>query len=546
MSAGQPAGVAGLPSGAAVRRWTKRVVRARRTAGAVRDLFSDVYTVVLNVAVALTMVVTALRQIGGQGISGPAVADAMGPWLATGMIGLAFLGLASLLLRIGPVAVPPHQAQWWLSLPVDRTSLLWPMARSRALISAIAMAGVSALAGLAAFPQIGWQLLAMTIGGGLLGAVVALALVGVQAAGGGTRAMRIVDAVLGAATLTLAVVLLWLPEATPPTAVLGVTLLAMGAVLLAPARWRAHRLLPRLHDSDMSERGAVADHLRGATSSLDTRELGRALTAPMRQRSRPASGLIARAGRGPGDGGPRGRAPGGGGTRGGGPRGGDVVASSPPRRVRLAAMRALLIADLLLLRRSPRRLVQLACAAAVPVIALAGVGAGAAAVALCCVTGAWVGALGLAEGARRGYLAPAIEESLPLGQRAVRAMRVLTVTIGMLAWSLVVGGALAWTQDEAAWLVLIVLTAPTWAAGAVRSAYRPDPDWSAPLIHTPMGSFPPGLTTVVSVGIDVVVLGAIPVTVALLAGVVNPVLLLAQLLLTVVVVGIAVRPGEVT
>ncbi|WP_043500531.1 hypothetical protein [Georgenia sp. SUBG003] len=84
-----------------------------------------------------------------------------------------------------------------------------------------------------------------------------------------------------------------------------------------------------------------------------------------------------------------------------------------------------------------------------------------------------------------------------------------------------------------------------WAAGAVRAAYRPLPDFSGPLIHTPMGAFPPGMTTVFHKGPDVVVPGVIPVLVAVLVGAVSPALLAAQAVLAAVVLAVVVHPkGE--
>lgn len=525
-----------LPSGAAVRRWTRRVTRSRAGSGAAGDLLSDLYTVVLSLVVSLTMVVTALRQIGGEAVEGRAADGRTAWWLATGLVVTATLGLVSLLARIGPVSVAPHQARWWLSLPVDRGSLLWPTVRGRALISAAVMAIVCGVAGLVAMPRPSWHLLLWILGGALGGLTAASALVTVQAGGGGMRTVRVADALLGAAAMALVAVVLWSPA--PPvsgagTGIAGTMVLAAVAPL---ALWRSRRALPRLHDVEMSERGGVADHLRGATSSLDTRELGRALTVSARWRPRPPARLITsgprrRAGRIAADDGTSGRR---------------VPATRPAAdgRARWAAIRALLVSDLLLVIRAPRRIVQLACGAVLPVIALTNAGAGPVMVTLCCVAGAWIGALGLAEGARRGELSPAVEELLPLGQRAVRGVRVAGVTVGMLAWSLPVAGVLAHRTGDPAWFALLVLLAPTWAGGAVRSAYRPYPDWSAPLIVTPMGAFPPALASVASAGPDVVVLGAIPLAVAVLTGGVPLVLLGVQAALTAVVVAIAAHPPE--
>ena len=111
-------------------------------------------------------------------------------------------------------------------------------------------------------------------------------------------------------------------------------------------------------------------------------------------------------------------------------------------------------------------------------------------------------------------------------------------------WSLGVFSLLTWRYGGPDWLALGLLTSPVWAAGAVRAAYRPLPDFSGPLIHTPMGAFPPGMTTVFREGPDVVALGTIPVLVALLTGAVTPALLGAQAVLAAVVVAVVARPGR--
>src|SRR5690606_21235042 len=98
--------------------------------------------------------------------------------------------------------------------------------------------------------------------------------------------------------------------------------------------------------------------------------------------------------------------------------------------------------------------------------------------------------------------------------------------------------------DVAGWLALGLLAAPVWAGGAVRSAYRPQADFSGPLIVTPMGVFPPGMATIANTGPDVVLLGAIPLLVAVLVGAVTPVLLGLQVALTALAVVLAVRPAR--
>jgi hypothetical protein len=96
-----------------------------------------------------------------------------------------------------------------------------------------------------------------------------------------------------------------------------------------------------------------------------------------------------------------------------------------------------------------------------------------------------------------------------------------------------------WAGRPVGWLALAVASAPVWAAAAVRAAYRSAPDWSGPLVSTPAGALPGGFAAVLARGPDVVVLGLLPVWVAVLVGRTGPVLLGAQLLFSVVAVLVA-------
>ena len=101
---------------------------------------------------------------------------------------------------------------------------------------------------------------------------------------------------------------------------------------------------------------------------------------------------------------------------------------------------------------------------------------------------------------------------------------------------------LAWRFGEVAGhLELGLLAAPMWAAAAGRGASRPIPDFSGPLIMTPMGAIPPGLSAVVARGPDLAVVGSIPVIIALVTGRVTMSLLGMQAVCTAVALYVAVR-----
>jgi hypothetical protein len=68
------------------------------------------------------------------------------------------------------------------------------------------------------------------------------------------------------------------------------------------------------------------------------------------------------------------------------------------------------------------------------------------------------------------------------------------------------------------WLALGAAAAPAWAGAAVRAGYRPDLDWSGPVLASPMGAVPVGVGGTLVRGPDVGLLGTAPVALALLLG----------------------------
>jgi hypothetical protein len=183
----------------------------------------------------------------------------------------------------------------------------------------------------------------------------------------------------------------------------------------------------------------------------------------------------------------------------------------------------------MLLVRRPRRLVQLVVAGSLPALAL-GPDVPVLTLALL-VVGGYAAGLAATDGAREASAAPALDALLPLGQRTVRRLRLVVPTAVLVLWSAVVHAMLAATHADAGWLVM--LAAPVWSAAAVRAAYRPLPDFSGPLVHTPFGVVPPGLGAAFLVGPDVVALGTLPLLVAVVGESVTPGLLVAQGVLAV-------------
>lgn len=504
-----PSGAAGYPSGGAMRRWTRLVVRARSRTGA-GELLSDVYTIVLTVAVTVAMAAALARSAG---LARPGHTQAVTAldtgWLML-LAAVAVLGAGTgVLARTGPVALGAAQAGWWLPLPGERRSLLRPSLLAPTSGAAAVGAVTGLLLALALDPALGVTGgLAATLTGLALGGAVALALVPVEATGRWRLASAVGDGLLALVPVVALVLALRPPGAL--TVTVGWAPLAAALVLLGAAGWVAAHSLPHIHDSELRERGAATLELSGAVLSSDTRALGRALdTGPRRGRRRRSARL--------------------------GPVPALVRAAGPGA--------ALAVADALFLLRAPRRLVQLGVAGALALLAPLVPELPTLVTVLLVVTGAWLAALAGAQGARAAEAVPALDALLPVGARTVRAWRLAVPGLAVLVWSVPVFGVLGLVHgDVGGWLTLGLLAAPVWAGGAVRSAYRPPPDFSGPLINTPMGAYPSGLASVVSTGPDVAIVGAVPFAVAVLTGSVGPVLLVLQVLAAALAVALAVRP----
>ena len=497
----------GVPSGREVRRLTAATARSRSKAG-IGTLFIDVYYAFLSTAIGIAMalgVVTTMRDslppapavpIPGPDLSVPSLAALT----ALGLVGV----LLSLAGRLGPVGVGGAEATWWLSLPVDRRGLLRPAAIRLPLLAGAVGAVLLALLDLGLPAQvaqpIGRALLFGVVGG--LGATALVLLAGVgQSLGAVRRRIAAVGNLLIALVPVLALVGAyagWRLEDVPAPAPV---ILPVLAALVVGAALTLDRRLVRIPARDLRDSGSVASQAVGAVVSLDSRELGRALT----------------------DG------------------------AAPTRRRRVARFRwvgspeiALVAADLAVFRRSPRHVLQVVAAACVPAVVvgvhqLANPGVLAAAF----VVSGYVAMVATAEGARRAEMAPILDRLLPLSAARVRQLRMIVPGAVMFGWSLVAFVAVARLQgDLAGWLVLGAASAPVWAGAAVRSAYRPSPDWTGPLVSTPAGALPVGIGGVLARGPDVVVLGLVPVLITIVLGFVTTPVLLAQLATSAIVVAV--------
>jgi len=486
-----------VPSGREIRRLTTATARSRGTAG-FGELLGDVYYAVLTAAIGIAMalgVVTTMRD------SLPPAPEVPGPGpdlSVPSLIALAALGIVGVLLslagRLGPVGVGGAEATWWLSLPVDRRGLLRPAAIRLPLLAGAVSAVLFALLDLG-LPHQAAEPVGPALRFGAVGGLGAAALVLLAGVGQSLGAVRSRIATVGNALIGLVPVLAllgafagWRLESIPAPAVAFIPLLAAAAI---GSGVLLDRRLARIPARDLRDSGSVASQAVGAVVSLDSRELGRALTdgaAP--QRRRRSTGF----------------------------------------RWVTSADAALVAADLTVFVRSPRHVLQVVAAACVPAVVvgvhqLANPGVLAAAL----VASGYVAMVATAEGARRAEMAPILDRLLPLAAGRVRQLRMVLPAAVMLVWSMAAFAAVAQLEGGlSGWLMLGLVSTPVWAGAAVRSAYRPSPDWSGPLVSTPMGALPTGIGSVLARGPDVVVLGLVPVLIAVVLGVVTTPVLVAQ------------------
>ncbi|GEL95107.1 DUF6297 family protein [Cellulomonas composti] len=409
----------------------------------------------------------------------------------------ATLGLAA---RLGPVGLGGPEAAWWLPLPVDRRPLLRRPARRLPIVAAVVgllLVGFVALGVLGDDPG---AAVATAIAAGATGAVLVLAAGLAQSAGRRRPARAAGDAVVAAAPV-LALALAVSGAGSSSSWALPWWVAVVAVVLAGAAAFALDARLDRLGTPTLRAGGSVVTQAAGALVSFDSRELGRALTD----------------------------------------------AGTPARRRRSAALRtvrgpvsALVTADLVVLRRSSWHVVQLVGTALVPVLAtrvpqLAGVGG----VLVAVLVAGFAATTATAEGARRAEASPALDRLLPLDARSVRQARMVVPWLAMTAWSVPVFVAVGmWAHDVAGFLALGLVAVPVWAAGAVRAAYRPAPNWDGPLVATPAGALPGGLAGVLARGPDVVVLGLLPLWVALGLRTVTPTMLLLQAVAATIAVAV--------
>lgn len=500
-----PTATGAFPTGRSIRRYTAAATNLRSGAS-VGELLGDVYYVVITTAIGIGMALGIAGTLRESLPAGEPAAAGTSSLSLPGLVVVVVVGLAGVLLslagRLGPVGSAAAEATWWLGLPVDRRGLLRPSARRLPLLAALVGAVIVGIldAGLLGDHR-GSQIVLAAMVAALGSAALVLAAGAAQTFDVRRGSTALVgDLVLAAAPILAAVGVLlgWHPAGLPDMPVWLVVVLApvvAGFVVVVDRR------LDDIPSRSLRVSGSVASQAAGAVVSMDSRELGRALTdsaaAPRRRRS-VRFGLV----RGPAS--------------------------------------ALVVADATVLVRSMRHLIQIVVAALT--VVLVGVVpqlAGRLGFAIALVVAGSVAMTATGEGARRAEMAPVLDRLLPLGAREARRLRMVVPGIVMLAWSLVAFGAVgAWAGDLPSWLTLGVVSTPVWAGAAVRAAYRPAPNWGGPLVSTPMGALPAGVTMVLARGPDVVVLGLVPVLIAVALGHVPSAVVIAQVAVSAIVLAV--------
>lgn len=476
----------------------REVARIRRTHSdrTLWQVAQDAYITVFAVLLLGSMAVSELSGIAGD----VSACDADACTLARGPMALiVFLLVAGVALRglgtLGPVVASRAAASWLLSTPANRGVLLRRSFALTVLCSAGGAAVLMAVAAAVAGTMVRGTLTAAAIGCGA--GVLAAGLAAV--AQPSPRSRRVVgragDLLLLAAAVGLGLAASgrslggasWLVSrpALPATGVLAVLALV---VLLFSVRGLVRLALPEIVSG-----GELLSGIAGAAYALDPALIGEIVVA---RRFR-------------------------------------LLGARPSRRGRFSGGAAIVEREFRRLGRTPGRFVVLVALAAVPQLfdraGLAPVAPLAAGVA------GYASVRWSASGFRRVWLSAGLRRALPF--TAATLLPLLTVPVAVLSvlWSAAASAALSPPPLESVLAVGLSIY-----AGAVRAAAARRPDYSGPLITSPMGAIPPGLFMVFVRGPDVALLG----TIALAVGV-SPVLSVGvPAVLAVIVVSVAVSRAD--
>ncbi|MFC8798274.1 DUF6297 family protein [Promicromonospora sp. NPDC057138] len=473
-------------TGAELRRLTARV-RAHNLPAEPGRVAMDVGEVAISLAL-VTLYMWGFGAPVRELLGSDATGFGLGPGLVQAMVlALAVVAGAALALRLGPAGLPAAGVRWWVPTSADRTGLMSPSVVRLVLVgigAGLVVGGVPA-----AFVGVGVTgVLVDAALGGALGLVVVAGtgMLQVTGAASGDLPQRMLTLLLAAVPVAGLGAALWAPGWAawavpwPVPAALAV----LGGAALAV--WATR--LDRLRAGELRARASAAMQASAALLSLDSGGMSRALLS-------------------------------------GGPTASRVLPWLPGTARGPAG--ALLAADATLLARSPAALAGLVALAATGAVAVQvpGLADGIGLWAVLAGVG-YAGALAGAVGPRSAGENPRLDALVPLSARAARVVRtawpVLTAGIVLGAVAVAVGGG--------QWLAMAVPSAVVLGAAAVRTAYRGPVPWDVPMIATPAGGVPTGLVLHQLKGLDLAVLGTLPLAWVAVAGVATPSLVVVQVL----------------
>lgn len=502
------------PPGRELRRWVRAHTARTRSPWA---LLGDIYDAVLAAAILAALAAPYLGRLGTGTTTPISGTVGMDPTWAVLVLLLLLAGLVvEPLRRLGPLFLRPYEAAWWLNMPGDRSGLLEPVAWAEAAVAVAAGGGagllLAVMAGAGATAATG-----MVLFGGAAGALLLVALVHAQVVDAGLPAVRATP--LGASVIALSAGAFGAPS---PSRVAGGLLIAFGLVVgLATALWwwRLRVRLVEIPDAHLLEVAARNLGVQVSLLSLDTRALGRLLSAPVRRPAVSSRLPLAR-----------------------------LALRLPPG---LRPLLGVAQADCLLLWRQPRRALQLLAGGIVAVFPLFSSGVGAVGAVVFHLVGGWLAVLALAEPARRAWFDGGADASWPTGAVRVRCGHLLAPAAIMIAWTAAVVAAQLFASGQLpesagqAWAAagLVVAAGCGWAGAALRSGFRPTPDFSLGLVASPVGSLPPGAVEMLVSGPDAAAIAGLP-TALLALGVPVTALLGVQLVASGVVIAWGLLTGR--
>ncbi|MBP3036519.1 hypothetical protein J2M53_09680 [Arthrobacter sp. zg-ZUI100] len=494
--------------------YTRHAAKALRGRTRLRDVLVDVYSAVLTVGTIGAMaagLVLALREQVAQAwdadpgartlVAAPSFALPDGA-AATALLFAALAAIMVLARKLGPAAATTAEGYWWLTLPVARRPLLTGRLRRRL---ALVWAGASVLYLPVGFitdlhaSGPGQFLGAAVFGVAAVNAVLLSALrqagagpVGSGPAGSGRPRSELVGRI---ATGPLpGLLLLAVLSFVPRQAAAG--LWGPALVALASAVALGVVVFPRLETipaQDLIRAGGVSGHAGAALYLMDANEVGRALSGDSgavvstraarwyARGTRTPFGALLRA---------------------------DTAAFLRTRGWLGRPVMLLMLCALMLVTGGNQPVpLQLAL---VVVTVFAAVPA--------------AGAL-----ARRTAITPGLDVLLPVSASLVRLSRMTLPATLMAVWAAVFLAVLVLLGAGSPELIALgALAGVGFGASAVRGAYRPDPDWTAPPTETVFGPVPSAQTGAMIRGLDTTLLALVPLLLGLFLGYAPGVLLLAQ------------------